>query len=74
MSATDEEWIANKFRKLGWLGVWIQIVLGILPLAMLCYILLGKVTGAEAAFGLIDYIPHRDGSPLHNWPSTMTEG
>src|SRR5215831_4015551 len=56
MAATDEQWIANKFRKFGWLGVWIQIVLGILPLVMLCYILLGKATGAETRFGFIDYI------------------
>jgi hypothetical protein len=54
--ATDVEWIANKFRKFGWLGVWIQILLGVLPLVMLCYILLGKVTGSETTFGLIDYI------------------
>ncbi len=56
MAATDEQWIANKFRKFGWLGVWVQIVLGILPLVMLCYILLGKATGAETRFGFIDYV------------------
>jgi hypothetical protein len=31
-------------------------------------------TFVEVAFGLIDDMPNRDGSPLHNWPSMMTEG
>lgn len=56
MAVTDEQSIANKFRKLGWLGVWIQVVLGILPLAMLCYILFRKATGAGVAMGIIDYL------------------
>jgi len=56
MAGTDEQWIANRFRTFGWLGVWIQIVLGILPLVMLCYILMRKTTGDDTRFGFIDYL------------------
>jgi hypothetical protein len=56
MLASDEERIAGKFRRYGWLGVWIQVVLGILPLAMLCYILFGKATNSGATFGILDYL------------------
>jgi hypothetical protein len=56
MAVRDEQSIADKFRKLGWIGVWIQLVLGILPLAMLCYILFGKATGSGVAVGVLDYL------------------
>jgi hypothetical protein len=56
MSASDEERIAGKFRRYGWLGVWIQAVLGILPLAMLCYILLKKTTNSGVMLGFMDYL------------------
>lgn len=56
MSATDEQWIAKKFHRFGWLAVWIQAILGILPLAMLGYVVLGKATGSRVALGVMDYL------------------
>lgn len=56
MSPSDEQKLANKFHRYGWLGVWVQLVLGILPLAMLCYVLLGKATGENVTLGLMDYM------------------
>jgi hypothetical protein len=56
MSTTDEQWLANKFHRYGWLGVWVQLVLGILPLAMLCYVLLGKTFGPGVTLGIMDYL------------------
>lgn len=56
MSLSDEQKLANKFHRYGWLGVWAQLLLGILPLAMLCYMLLGKATGESITLGLMDYL------------------
>jgi len=56
MSATDEQWIAKIFHRFGWLAVWIQAILGILPLAMLGYVVLGKATGSRVSLGVMDYL------------------
>lgn len=56
MSTTDEQWLAAKFHRYGWLGVWVQLILGILPLAMLCYVLLGKTFGPGVVLGVMDYL------------------
>jgi hypothetical protein len=48
--------IANSFRKLGWMGVWIQAILAIIPLVMFAYVVLGKATGARPALGFADYL------------------
>lgn len=56
MSTSDEQAIARRFHKLGWLGFWIQIVLAILPLIMLGYMLLGKATSGSIILGFMDYL------------------
>lgn len=56
MSTTDEQRIARKFHRYGWLGVWVQLILGILPLAMLSYVLLSKAFGPGIMLGVMDYL------------------
>jgi hypothetical protein len=48
--------IAKSFSRLGWLGVWIQAVLAILPVAMLIYVLFGRATGSRLTFGFVNYL------------------
>jgi hypothetical protein len=56
MASSDVEKIANRFYKLGWLGVWIQAAMAVIPLAMLGYVLLGRTTSSGALFGILDYL------------------
>lgn len=57
MAANDNlQSIAGSFRRLGWLGFWIQLVVGLLPLAMLAYVLLNKMTGGGLTFDFTDYL------------------
>lgn len=54
MASNDLQKLAALFRRLGWLGVWIQAALAIVPLGMIAYLLLGKLTGATPRLGFID--------------------
>lgn len=56
MAATKTEKIARCFAKLGWLGVWIQGILAIIPVGMLAYLLLGKMTGSRPTLGFADWL------------------
>lgn len=56
MAADMTQRLANCFRKLGWLGVWVQALLAIIPLGMFAYVLFGKATGARPTLGVADYL------------------
>ena len=56
MAAADLQKTARSFSRLGWLGVWIQLVLAILPLVILVYVMFGLATGTRAAFSIFDYL------------------
>lgn len=57
MAAANLEKIGRSFSRLGWIGVWIQAVLAILPLVMLAYVLFGMAAGTRTAlFGVVDYL------------------
>jgi hypothetical protein len=56
MKAATLESIARSFRRLGWLGFWIQIVVGALPLAMLVYVAVNKVAGGSLTLEIMDYL------------------
>jgi hypothetical protein len=51
--------LAGAFRRLGWIGFWLQLAIGCVPLALLVYaILLGgnDGIGTRGRFALIDYL------------------
>ncbi len=48
--------IAGSFRRLGWIGFWIQVIVGLLPLAMLLYVVLNKASGGSLTFDFTDYL------------------
>ena len=56
MSSDKIQKIAGTFTRLGWIGVWVQAVLMIIPLSVLSYILLGKVAADDTRFGITDYL------------------
>ena len=56
MKAANLESIAGSFRRLGWLGFWIQIVVGALPLAMLAYVAFNKLAGGSLTLEIMDYL------------------
>jgi hypothetical protein len=56
MANTNLQAIARSFFRLGWIGIWIQAVLAILPLMMLAYYLFGMATGGGVSFGFVDYL------------------
>ncbi len=56
MTTTKVEKIARDFTRLGWIGVWIQAILMIIPLGVLAYVLFGKVIGPDSRLGITDYI------------------
>lgn len=56
MAAAALQSIARSFSRLGWIGFWIQLVLGLLPLAMLLYVLFGTATGSRGGFDVTDYL------------------
>lgn len=47
---------AKSVARAGWLGVWIQAVLAIIPIFMLGYVIFGKVTGTSDGLDLTEYI------------------
>lgn len=56
MITAEVQKIAREFTRLGWIGVWIQAVLMIIPLGVLAYVLVNKVTGSDSTFRIGDYI------------------
>ena len=56
MSATGTEKIAKAFSRFGWIAVGVQLLLAITPIVLLCYIVLGKVFGADVAWSVTDYL------------------
>jgi hypothetical protein len=48
--------VARLFTRLGWAGVYVQLVLMVLPIFMLCYILFGKATGRDVTFDFTEYL------------------
>jgi hypothetical protein len=48
--------IARSFTRLGWIGLWVQAALAILPLAMIFYVVLGKATGRRETLTFVDYL------------------
>jgi hypothetical protein len=38
------------------MGVWIQLILAIIPLGVLAYLVFGKVTGTRPVWGFMDYL------------------
>ncbi|HMO83350.1 MAG TPA: DUF3611 family protein [Lacipirellulaceae bacterium] len=56
MDETQVQRIAKSFSRLGWMGFWIQAALAILPLSLIAYALLGKMTGSRVALGFFDYL------------------
>jgi hypothetical protein len=46
--------LANAFSRLGWIGLWIQIAIGIIPLALIVYaFIFGQSGGAGTRRGLL---------------------
>ena len=56
MAAATLQSIARSFSRWGWLGFWIQLLLGGLPLAMLLYVIFGTATGTRLGFDITDYL------------------
>ncbi|HWL07399.1 MAG TPA: DUF3611 family protein [Planctomicrobium sp.] len=56
MAADTCQKIAKSFSRLGWIGVWIQAALAIIPVAMFLYVLFGMATGVRETLGFIDYL------------------
>ena len=56
MESIDPGKVANAFRRLGWIGLFIQAILATIPLFMLAYILHGRATGTKDTFDLNDYL------------------
>lgn len=56
MAAIEVEKVAKAFRRLGWIGVWVQGVLATIPLFMLVYILYGRASGTKDTFDFNDYL------------------
>ncbi len=56
MKSPTLESVAGSFRRLGWIGVVVQLALAIVPIATLIYFLFGKVTGVRVAPGVTDYL------------------
>jgi hypothetical protein len=56
MSMTSAQKIARDFSRLGWIAVWIQSILAITPILLLCYVVFGKVAGSDAYWSVPDYL------------------
>jgi hypothetical protein len=56
MPGSIAERLAKDFSRLGWLGVWTQLVLAIIPVFMLCYVVFVKATGDQLTFDFTDYL------------------
>lgn len=56
MTEIYEQKIAKAFSRLGWIGLWVQAVLAILPTVMIGYVVFGKMTGARPTLGFMDYL------------------
>ena len=56
VESTSVQSIARSFRRLGWLGFWVQAVLAILPIAMIGYLAFGRGAEARLVFSFLDYV------------------
>lgn len=56
MAASTLQSLAKSFSRSGWIGFWFQMILGLLPLAMLLYIVFGTATGTRLGFDIADYL------------------
>jgi Protein of unknown function (DUF3611) len=56
MAATSLQPIAASLRRCGWLGLWIQLVVAILPVAMLMFVVFGRATGSQVSFRFTNYL------------------
>ncbi len=50
------EKLARGFIRVGWLGMWGQLILAIIPLFMLGYLVFRKTTGTQLAFQFTDFV------------------
>jgi len=49
--------LARAFSRLGWLGFWMQIAIGAIPLALIAYaFIFGSTAGTRSGFPLIQYL------------------
>jgi len=48
--------LAGAFRRLGWIGVWVQALLAVIPLLMFAYVVLARAAGTRVAMTLADYL------------------
>lgn len=48
--------LAQSFRRFGWAGFFIQLILAIIPLFMLGYFLINKATGGETQLRITDFL------------------
>ena len=56
MPSLTLESVAGSFRRLGWTGFIVQLVLAIVPLATLGYFLFGRATGIRTQVGVTDVL------------------
>lgn len=56
MAAANAQGIARKFHRAGWLGVWLQLAVGIPPIVILIYGALRRGFGSASPFGILDYL------------------
>ncbi len=50
--------LANAFRRLGWTGFWVQVVMGALPVVLMFYtfVFSRSLTGPRAGLALVEYL------------------
>jgi hypothetical protein len=51
--------LSRAFSRLGWIGFWLQLAMGTIPIALLIYAALfgdSNPVGTRAGFGLIEYL------------------
>jgi hypothetical protein len=56
MPSLTLESVAGSFRRLGWTGVIVQLLLAVVPLATLGYFLFGKATGVRTVLSITDIL------------------
>ncbi len=56
MAALTHEKLARSFSRVGWTGLWLQIILAVIPIAMLVYVIIRKASGVQPGFAVTDYL------------------
>jgi hypothetical protein len=56
MTSLSPERVGKDFVWFGWMGVWVQLVLAVVPVTLLCRLLFTKAVGGAIALGVTDYM------------------